>query len=722
MMRNFTRQLLAASLLAACVMPVSAQVKSRTLVPPTTGTKTAVAPFASAQDMQKGSFRLLSVTPKAETTLPYSEYGTVVDIVTEDFSKMTTGSVASPDLDADISYDNPDNAWINMSSDYTQTEGWGSHGAYPAGGCLYIKEGQVNTPLLDVSKYDGLCILQFDVFTASSGNVAENVGVEAAETNHMGASWDVLGSMYLPEVTSEQKTYTVLFKGGGPTTLFNIYDFEDNVPIFVDNVRVYQIDQTVGTPSTSKHRYYHGEDFNLVWNKVKSAESYLIDLYTKDDAGFTDTYLLKDFDTQSSDTTYTVEGAESGTTYYYTLRGKNGQKESMTSKEFEIKEVAAPTLNDAVEVGDGNLTATWEAVPTAEVYNYMARYRHAAAQAGEMTVTSLVFPGMQYNEGILDDGVQAVASGTVKEPSNKDVDSSVLQDLSQAGWTAHNYSILTDALAIDGFQYYWNKSEICSLESPELDLSKDGGRLTVDTRLCAEPLDWPTETGGTTTVYARTMIALFNYDKETDDYVQTESWYVSDLTGDWKDYTHTFTMGSDRSVVSAFPVYAPGYVFFEHLKLTQNYQAGESFLDPFYFQQYVSGTSVDVPLWQHGEVDGCDIFHQAQAVRSESTGMGGMGMDNAKLYYSDWSTSKLAAGKVTGVQRVSLDSRSHGSVTVDGQNLIVNNPKGEAVSVYTLNGAQVFSNASGHATVSLPMPQHGAYIVKIGGQSIKLTL
>lgn len=55
----------------------------------------------------------------------------------------------------------------------------------------------------------------------------------------------------------------------------------------------------------------------------------------------------------------------------------------------------------------------------------------------------------------------------------------------------------------------------------------------------------------------------------------------------------------------------------------------------------------------------------------------------------------------------------------DGQ-LIVNNVNGETVEVFNIAGEKVFGDRTGNTTVSVAVPQHGTYIVKVGKQTVKV--
>ena len=75
-----------------------------------------------------------------------------------------------------------------MSGDYTKEFGWGSHGAYPAGGCLYINSGQVNTPLLNLTGNDGIFFVKFRARTFEKDAESNYTVIEGAETNGMTAT------------------------------------------------------------------------------------------------------------------------------------------------------------------------------------------------------------------------------------------------------------------------------------------------------------------------------------------------------------------------------------------------------------------------------------------------------------------------------------------------------------------------------------------------------
>lgn len=173
-MMNFTKKVFLVGALAMLTASAGAQMRDRSVA---TSPSTTVASMMKAPKSVERTPRLVSVKNAP------ADYGKEVDILKEDFSKMTTGTQDKPDFDATLNdYEMHDNAWLNMLPDFTHTPDWGSHNAYPAGGAIYLDayvneagndsyNGQLNTPLLNVSANTGICFLQFDARVPESNEV-----------------------------------------------------------------------------------------------------------------------------------------------------------------------------------------------------------------------------------------------------------------------------------------------------------------------------------------------------------------------------------------------------------------------------------------------------------------------------------------------------------------------------------------------------------------------
>lgn len=707
-MMNFTKKVFLVGALAMLTASAGAQMRDRSAA---TLPSTTVASMMKAPKSVERAPRLVSVR-KAP-----ADYGKEVDIVKEDFAKMTTGSQAAPDYDTDLNdYEMYDNAWINMLDDFTQTPGWGSHNAYSAGGAIYLEgdsetQGQLNTPMLNVSRNSGICFLQFDARVPEDNEVVEQVVVEAAETYNMQPSWKFLGNTQLPQLTTDWQTYTIQFYEGGEYTLFNIVNY--SAPVLIDNVRVFQVDQYVATPTPNPHKNYARVDdntakFDLSWSAVDGAESYVLNVYDKDANGKPQNYIQKDVEVK--DNKFTVNNAVTGTIYYYTVSAKKGEHVSMPSVEVQVKGIVEPVLSVSSPINGDKYTAEWKNVGGAERYNYISYFKQEATEDCRMEVSKLNLVGMKYGSDDME------VEYSVDNPSSYTLDRGALADeIGQAGWTVKHYAIYKDALTIDAFWTVEAKSD-AGLISPEMDLSKDGGKFRVKLRACAEYLP-------AYEAYPQAAVALFNYDEEKGDYVQSELIYAGDknVNGDWKRYDCDFTTGTARSIVGIYGTWAPGNLYLSDVAIHQNYKKGDSFLNPFHYLNWLvpgTGETTSVEVTIPAKAYERDIYHQAQSVRVKAEGDQFSGATFLESRFSD--LQKVGFCPLTnGVNDAKLNV-SGATVSLAGNNIVVNNPQKAEVALYTLDGMLVASDNSCAEVVTLPAAAHGKYVVKVGKQSVKL--
>lgn len=707
-MMNFTKKVFLVGALAMLTASAGAQMRDRSAA---TLPSTTVASMMKAPKSVERAPRLVSVK-KAP-----ADYGKEVDIVKEDFAKMTTGSQDAPDYDTDLNdYEMHDNAWINMLDDFTQTPGWGSHNAYSAGGAIYLEadnetQGQLNTPMLNVSRNSGICFLQFDARVPEDNEVVEQVVVEAAETYNMQPSWKFLGNTQLPQLTTDWQTYTIQFYEGGEYTLFNIVNY--SAPVLIDNVRVFQVDQYVATPTPNPHKNYARVDdntakFDLSWSAVDGAESYVLNVYDKDANGKPQNYIQKDVEVK--DNKFTVNNAVTGTIYYYTVSAKKGEHVSMPSVEVQVKGIVEPVLSVSSPINGDKYTAEWKNVGGAERYNYISYFKQEATEDCLMEVSKLNLVGMKYDSDDME------VEYSVDNPTSYTLDRGALADeVGQAGWTVKHYAIYKDALTIDAFWTVEAKSD-AGLISPEMDLSKDNGKFRVNLRACAEYLP-------AYEAYPQAAVALFNYDEEKGDYVQSELVYAGDknVNGDWKRYDCDFTTGTARSIVGIYGTWAPGNLYLSDVAIHQNYKKGDSFLNPFHYLNWLvpgTGETTSVEVTIPAKAYEREIYHQAQSVRVKAEGDQFSGATFLESRFSD--LQKVGFCPLTnGVNDAKLNV-SGATVSLAGNNIVVNNPQKAAVALYTLDGMLVASDNSCAEVVTLPATAHGKYVVKVGKQSVKL--
>lgn len=672
------------------------------------------------------SQRITTPTAKAQGALRAealnpADYGQVVEILGEDFSLMTTGSVGNPDKDTELWYVREDgNAWMTMRDGYTHQSGWGGAYIYPAGGTVAIgngdEPGHLNTCMMDLSGNDQIAFVQFDMRT-DDGQPDQTVIVEGAETFNMAPSWRVLGGSQIDGISSEWKTYTLMFQNAGAYSIFNIFhpqkQGEALCNIYVDNFRVYQVNPYVKMPTLYGHSYYTGESFNVSWSKVENADHYLLNVYWVDETnGNAKMYAAEN---QSvSDTTFTVNGIISGKNYYYVVQSVD----AAGHKSFEptpklICDLEAPKDLTATDINqdNGTFTASWEAAPSAERYNYWTYCDRKATQDGPMRLTDEDFTGVKCPDGTLGEGfgysmTEAEWKETsVTNPSYFSMDNYVIQPINQGGWVAKNGFPLADGcIKIDGYQYVYNNSD-AGLISPELDLSKNGGKITINVDLWGDTETIQYEDGSKVDYTAQCAVALFNWDPAKNDFTQAELIYVKDLNSSWQNRTIELTKGTDRSIIGLYCVGSPANLFFDNLKIDQDYKAGETFVDPIVYHRWWEGTSVDVQIPIRGNLG--NITHRVTAIKGNpETG--------AIVESLPSDTEFVGRYESTDVKSVNLLSKAN--VRVEGQTIVVNG--NGLVQVYTLDGALVAkAEANGQARLTVPS---GAYIVKTNNESVKV--
>lgn len=738
----------------------------------------------AAEGKKQGfKMQLLSVK-KADGTNPYAKYGDFEELLYEDFSKLTTGSIGNPDFDTNLydafrrtdPYDNSqyEIPWYSFNPDYLNTKGvydsnhetdsrWGVNNGFPAGGALYMylqdddedcefSQCHVNTCLIDCSKYQGDVILQFDAFTDNAESTNFISQVEAAETNGMGPSWNVLGSLTLPEINSERKTYTILFRGADKSTIFNIVgqrgalerggDIYGN-SFYIDNIKVSVLKPFLNAPENLKMKYYKGDNFKLSWDKVDGAEKYLVDVYTKqviqNDMGYTQEaigdYLLQDEET--TDNFLQVNNAKNGEVYYYKVRAVKGSQVSMESnEEKQILGVVAPALELVDSYADSKYTAMWKPVPGAERYNYQAFAANKITEDTKLAVVNTNFEGMPYNHGfewkVTSWGNEIVEQYDTPKYSTTDPDPSAVTGTytcldKMSGWMAYSWALYKDALVIDGYQSF-NNGNNASLQCAPIDLSKDNGKFDVTITLKGECAEGYVDQNNNP-VYAHAALATFVYDQELDDYVQGETKFIADTNDkEWKTTTCSFSNGSEDMTFGVFATYAPSNLFIHDIKIEQNYKAGDTFMKSFDYYYREEGVevekngekylSMEIPLV--GETAGKDVYHRMQSVR---LGQAANQFTSATFCESQWSKPTLVAENVvTGIEKTTEVGKKSATVFMQGDNLVINNPAGEEVHIYGMNGAELNADKSGNASIKMAMPADNSFIVKVGKQSIKIAV
>lgn len=702
MRKNYLQLALAATLTMAATATVSAQQNTQNEVQKLTR---SVLPQQSK--ITTAAFSLNKNVANVPLTTVYkaaNPYGEEQQVMFEDFAKMTSGSEATPDTEANIIKDEFEYPWINTKDEYFKQAGWGSGNAYPAGGTVYLDSNpndmaHINTPMLNVAANGGIAWIRFKARAKNAGDNPQ-VMVEAAETFNMSPSWRMMGSAALPQLSTEWKEYSMFFYGGGEYTLFNIVSVM--APVYIDNIEVFTVKQHIGTPTTLPHTNYEGTSFDANWIPVEGATGYKVNVFTLNKETGKAEYLFENKPVTTNK--FHVTGATSGQTYFYNVAATKDNYTSIPSDKMFVYNLEAPVLKDVTNLDRNKYTAEWSTVPSAERYNYIAYYDRKADKTGDFVVTNEDFTGVKDADGNL-------TGWTKEDPNPGSYDSYYIPEMKQAGWKGTQYAPYTDYICLDGWQYYHNHQD-AGLISPEMDMSKDGGKFTVNVKLAGASTIAIDENNNEFTAYTQAAFALFNYNETTCDYEQAEliypEGYPKAVNGDWKNFTINFTKGSKKSIIGIYAVYADEHLYLDDLKITQKYQAGESLNDPFIFRRWLQEPKVDITI--PAFVGKSDVSHRVTAFKTNSD-------RNVKKQYVESKFSELKkVGTANGISNIGL---SKAVVKMEGNNVYVNNINGENVQIYTLDGQLVYNN-KGEKNIRVALTQHGAYIVKVGNKTIKL--
>ncbi len=229
----------------------------------------------------------IALKAKTAKTLKSSSDDTIAYdvLLSEDFSKCTSGSEAYPDI-----YTISDEETLTIDSQYTQSDGWSGTQIYQAGGCIYValdsdnEPGLLNTPYFDSTQNEGKFIITFRARTQTAGTMdalcAVSCDMNLYNPNNPNPS--ILEYKFL-KATSDWTDYTVALKGGSTKTIVQLYAYSQ--PIFIDDIVVKQVKtDALSAPQVYNASKFSADGFTATWGEVSNAESYLLNVFYRQEA------------------------------------------------------------------------------------------------------------------------------------------------------------------------------------------------------------------------------------------------------------------------------------------------------------------------------------------------------------------------------------------------------------------------------------------------------
>lgn len=699
--------------------PVSTQMQGRTL---TNIARQATSHFSTPARKTRGLHRSQGYT---QSQFPEIEkMGTLELVIEEDFSLLTTGSYETPDLSTRLEMEWGDGKdyrypYTNFNRAYTHVTDWGAGNCFPAGGSLYFNckaqgdQAKVNTPMLNVASDGGIAVVEFKA--RSKGGTYPGLLVETAETNNMAPSWRFYDDPILFSVDEEWQTYRAVFIDAGPTTIFQICGIAQG-EVFVDDIKVYHMKPYAGIPRVLAHTDYERDGFTANWASVPGAEYYLLSLWSVNPDATTTPILEDEIVRENSFRVLKPEGDEFG----YTVKSVNGDHISYESKTQNVYDIVAPNLLQPEIRGNQDFTGKWEELDLAAGYSYWVYNERTAKTTGEFVVTNEDFTGVAQPDG-------TKTEFTIENPSDLTLSEWYPTELRQRGWKGKRYAPYKDFICLDGWWYYMGQGDAAFI-SPEMDFSKDGGKFTLSARLAGRkvenPAYDPADPTQPKTVTSQACVALFNWNDSIGDYEQVELVYLpadNPVRAYWRNFSFNLTKGSKRSVVGIFAIRCVDNLYIDDLRITQNYNAGEFLIEPFYMHPWTYSQVADEATAQPIAIpdyatDG-KIYHKVSAARAKVA---------QNPYTGDMEIERLAESKFSPLTYVmnttpaaleTLPTLQARAFANDGT-LTVHNPAELPVDLYSIDGRHLRTLGTAPSLTTPILP--GAYIVTIGPRAFKV--
>lgn len=573
-------------------------------------------------------------------------------VLEENFDEFTEGSIEAPGTD-DIS------SVLNGKLSEV-LPGWRGREVYEAGGALRIGEDDLSS----ASAY--LQTTTLSLSPSEGGNIKVTARIKAV--NDFG-NMLTIGSQSV--VVYDDNWTDVVYVTD--RSMYNLRISAMLGAFYIDYLKIEQSETFLMTPEAYRPVDFDGEKFTARWSSVSGAESYLVDVYTKDAEG-NKNYILQQEET--TETSMVVTVADRNQKYYYCVAAKAGDNVSMPSEEqdvvIRIDSLEAPVALEASDVDDNGFTANWEASENAGSYKVSVYATETLSESRTVELVNEDFTGI--TEGDID---------YVEFPP--------LQEYLDAyttvpGWYAVNHVYASGYLGISpyGGEGY--------LQTPFLDLSSSNGAFVVNI-VMAEYSYGDYFTG--TTVKVELVDAIDNV---------LESHDVVIDAGEFKQYTVNFANGAANTAVKV--IYdGSSKMFIDEMSVSQDYEAGDV-INTLVADQETTELSYKFEFDMTSETT-YSYCVTAQAATIDDGG-------NDVVIESEPSNMITVENPLDGVN--TIDEVASAKVFVRSGKLVVNLAGDDAISVYGIDGrlAGVYDGVTGENVIEAD----GIVIVKLGSGEV----
>lgn len=592
-------------------------------------------------------------------------------VLGEDFSKFTAGSEEEPDMTNILTSEGI------IMHDYINTYGWSGIKVFQAGGCCFMAD-EINsvlmTPVIDLSADNGNFNVTVSFRSQSGSTKFYVVGQSYGESQPFG------GYVSCDE---SWKTVTIPFEGYGKSQ--TAIQFYADAPVFVDDIEITQVDGTevepqkpsapIALPATDITE----TEFTANWQAVETATSYLLDVFY-----FVDNkpqYVKKDFETTA--TSETLSGLQSGCLYYYSVQANDG---TLTSDESDIipakntvDAIDAPVVAQATEISDEGFRANWSSVSDASYYEVVTLSDYKIPSSGTFVLDDETF--------------DKVTEGTISSPVYNEMEGALNEYTKYPDWYGVTTLLANGMIGLKN--YYAAMNYYSMLYSPIYQINT-ATPSNVKVKISAKMVNC---TNGT-------QLGVALVDPIIGEVVG--KWKYVNLSNEMTDYEFTLDASNCYYISIGFSdpndkYGTTGMVFIDGVKITQDIEAGTT-LTRIYSDDIAYNNSIYVATPEKRE--GEQFYYYVMAASNGTEG--DVVSSESEIMY---------VGQDTGIDNAGTTATT--TITAAAGQINVTTDKTCTLTVFDMSGRTVkqLNAVSGSASVSV---EPGAYIVKCGNAVRKL--
>ncbi len=606
--------------------------------------------------------------------------GELVPVFSENFNALANGTQAEPAAD-ELS------ASGKIDASLTGGRQWSGRGLHEAGGALAVMsfeqsdwfgtetvQGYVRSPYADVRLDGGNFTVRFRARNLTEDDALTKIHIELYDAYTSNAIQSTV-----VEINGQWATYEAdLCHPGYGNHLAFVEMASEGGQWIIDDFEFVQDYYELSAPVIHFPRNVSYEGFTGRWNEVPLAESYLVSVYSRDDAD-NRTYLVKD--KPATGCTLTVDGTVKGTDYYYRVHSVNDRYTSVESEERKIhvplNDLEKPVVLPAENVSADGFTARWE--PTFRAMGYIIGLSKEYTATEDVLVT------------LVHEDFDKITSGDLDWPYPFYDELNEITSI--PGWQCEyfNVRVVVGMFGLDNS--YKAYGEDVSLTSPALDLSGDGGKFTVRLDVYGNKDD---------------VVSITSGDKTLTHTLAEEGEQSFSVEFDNGTAASTVRIEFDGDGASKL-------LFFDDIYIQQSVHAGDT------VRENVGTYRTDTPdaRYQFTGLDASEGDTFVYTVAAWSYSLDEDGVWGPDVFSETSSPCRVTIGDTSGISDVDDDGTL---IEVSGKTLVVTVAEASVAEVYNVSGSLVGRYDVAQGVNTVVVGAEGIFIVRVADKVARVAL